>query len=201
MLIHKKMVEALREFDAIKKSQKNQSQGYLFRGIDQFMNEAHRVFSSVGIFVVPEVLENNFQVVEVVRSGGKTALDKIVNLRVRFSFFSEDGSSVSAIAAGEGIDSGDKATNKAMSAALKYCLAQTFLIPTEDVVDADKETPQISSLSDKIITYGKYAGKKFVEIETQELIEYCKAESTSKDQKMISFINDARQYCMTKRGN
>jgi hypothetical protein len=38
------------------------------------------------------------------------------------------------------MDSGDKATNKAMSAAYKYAALQTFCIPTEGDNDADAVT-------------------------------------------------------------
>jgi hypothetical protein len=41
---------------------------------------------------------------------------------------------------GEAMDSGDKATNKAMSAAYKYVTFQTFCIPTEGDNDADLTT-------------------------------------------------------------
>ena len=39
------------------------------------------------------------------------------------------------------MDSGDKATNKAMSVAFKYACFQVFCIPTEDMTDPDAETP------------------------------------------------------------
>jgi hypothetical protein len=41
------------------------------------------------------------------------------------------------------MDSGDKATNKAMSAAYKYMAFQTFAIPTEGDNDADNHTHEI----------------------------------------------------------
>ena len=42
---------------------------------------------------------------------------------------------------GEGMDSGDKATNKAMAIAFKYACFQVFCIPTEEMKDPDEETP------------------------------------------------------------
>ena len=45
---------------------------------------------------------------------------------------------------GEAMDSGDKATNKAMSAAYKYAAFQTFAIPTEGTPDADAETHEVA---------------------------------------------------------
>jgi len=57
----------------------------------------------------------------------------------------EDGSKATARTFGEAMDSGDKATNKAMSAAYKYACFQTFAIPTEGDNDADAHTHQIAA--------------------------------------------------------
>ena len=67
---------------------------------------------------------------------------------MEYDFFAEDGSKVTVgpIPA-EGLDSGDKATNKALSAALKYALIQTFSVPTEDMAEADLESPEIGRRS------------------------------------------------------
>ena len=43
------------------------------------------------------------------------------------------------------MDSGDKATNKAMSVAFKYACFQVFCIPTEEMRDPDAETPPPST--------------------------------------------------------
>ena len=40
------------------------------------------------------------------------------------------------------MDSGDKATNKAMAIAFKYACFQVFCIPTEEMKDPDGETPE-----------------------------------------------------------
>ena len=69
-------------------------------------------------------------------------------LTIRFDFIAIDGSSISATVIGEAMDSGDKATNKAMSIAFKYACFQVFCIPTEEMQDPDSETHTI--ISDKI---------------------------------------------------
>ena len=65
-------------------------------------------------------------------------------LKVRYTFYAEDGTSVSAVVIGEGMDSGDKASNKAMAIAMKYAFFQVFCIPTEEMKDPDAETPEPS---------------------------------------------------------
>ncbi len=43
---------------------------------------------------------------------------------------------------GEGLDNSDKATNKAMSGAMKYALIELFCVPTQDVEDSDRTSPE-----------------------------------------------------------
>jgi hypothetical protein len=43
------------------------------------------------------------------------------------------------------MDSGDKASNKAMSVAMKYAMFQMFMIPTEEMVDPDGESHDVTS--------------------------------------------------------
>jgi hypothetical protein len=44
-LIYSKIANILKETKAITKSEKNQQQGFKFRGIDNVMNELHELFS------------------------------------------------------------------------------------------------------------------------------------------------------------
>ena len=67
---------------------------------------------------------------------------------MEYDFVTEDGSKITIGAIpSEGLDSGDKATNKALSAALKYALIQTFSVATKDMEDADKTSPEIAPKS------------------------------------------------------
>jgi hypothetical protein len=65
-------------------------------------------------------------------------------LKIRYDFFARDGSSVSATVMGEGMDSGDKASNKAMAVAHKYALLQILSIPTEESLDTENESHQVA---------------------------------------------------------
>ena len=65
-------------------------------------------------------------------------------LKIKYTFYAEDGTNVSAVVIGEGMDSGDKASNKAMAIAMKYAFFQVFCIPTEEMKDPDAETPEPS---------------------------------------------------------
>lgn len=149
-LIYKKMSEVMKDIGYVGKSQTNTAQGFKFRGIDTFINTLNPALNKHGVFVAPKVVSEWHDLREVTRSTGKPGIDKHVHLQMSYTFYAEDGSSVviGPIAA-EGIDSGDKATNKALSAALKYALIQTFMIPTEDLVDGDSESPTMAASTPK----------------------------------------------------
>lgn len=147
-LIYKKMSEVMRDIGSVGKDQKNQAQGFKFRGIDQFVNSLYPALTKHGVFMAPRCVSEQHELKEVTRGSGKAGIDKHVTILMEYDFFAEDGSKVTVgpIPA-EGLDSGDKATNKALSAALKYALIQTFSVPTEDMAEADLESPEIGRRS------------------------------------------------------
>ena len=65
-------------------------------------------------------------------------------LKVQYTFHADDGSGVDVVTVGEGMDSGDKAANKAMSAAQKYAFLQTFCIPTEEQKDSEVDHYEVA---------------------------------------------------------
>lgn len=140
MQIYKAMAAVMADMEAIGKDARNQQQGFNYRGIDSVYNTLHPILAKHKIFTTPEVLEKDRSE----RVNNKGTVLAFVSLRMRYTFWCEDGSSVSCIVEGEGMDSGDKASNKAMAIAHKYALLQTFCIPTEDMVDPDSEVHQIA---------------------------------------------------------
>ncbi len=150
-LIYKKMSEVMKDVKAVTKDQKNVAQGFKFRGIDQFVNALYPALTKHGVFMAPRAVSFSQELKDVVRSNGKAGVDKHVAIQVEYDFYAEDGSKVTVgpIPA-EGLDSGDKATNKALSAALKYALIQTFSIPTEDMAEADLDSPEIGKTTNYV---------------------------------------------------
>lgn len=136
--------------DGISKDRKNEQQGFKFRGIDDVYNALSPALVGAGLVITPFVVER--QVVERQSSRGGSLF--YVTLTVDYTFASiDDGSSVVVRAIGEAMDSGDKATNKAMSAAYKYACFQAFCIPTEGDNDADATTHTVAPT--KVKTVGK----------------------------------------------
>jgi hypothetical protein len=122
----------------VSKERRNQAQGYAFRSIDDVYNVLAPILGDVGLCILPRVTE-------------RVASDRIskrgdamfhVTLRVEYDLVSAlDGSKHTVVTYGEAMDTSDKATNKAMSAAYKYCCIQVFSIPTEGDNDPDAHSP------------------------------------------------------------
>lgn len=130
----------------ISKDRKNTQQGYKFRGIDDVYNAMAPILSKHSLCVLPRVLSR--EVVErVTKQGGALFYTTV---EVEFDFVSaEDGSKHTVKTYGEAMDSGDKSTNKAMSAAYKYACMQAFCIPTEGDNDADSTTHEVKAKDEK----------------------------------------------------
>ena len=137
-LIYQKMASILKETKAITKSEKNQQQGFKFRGIDNVMNELHELFAKNDVFILQEV--QDFTVDARPTAKGGTLF--YTRAKIKFRYTTTDGSFVETVNVGEAMDSGDKGMNKAMSIALKYSLLQMSLIPTEEPKDPDRDTPE-----------------------------------------------------------
>lgn len=143
----KKIYESINKIQAalaktgISKDRKNQQQGYAFRGIDDVYGALAPLLAEHGVCVFPRATERTCVERQTQRGGALF----YVTVRVEFDFVSSiDGSAHTCITYGEAMDSADKATNKAMSAAYKYACLQTFCIPTEGDNDADATTHDIA---------------------------------------------------------
>lgn len=113
-------------------------QMYKFRGIDAVYNALNPVMAELGIFVTPEILEQQREE-KISQNGEKVTRLVYTILKVRYTVTAPDGSFIQMTVIGEGMDSGDKSANKAMSIALKYAMFQLFMIPTEEMADPDAE--------------------------------------------------------------
>lgn len=128
----------------IGKNQRNTGPGggYSFRGIDDIYNTVGPIMARHGLVVLPRVLSR--EVSERTSRGGGALFCVVVE--VEFDFVSaHDKSSHTVAIFGEAFDSGDKATNKAMSAAYKYALIEALCIPTQGDNDADATTHEIEA--------------------------------------------------------
>lgn len=139
MNIYESIACIIGEKAAVKKDKRNEAQRYMFRGIDDVMNTFNPLLAKYKVFAVPTVMDMSREE----RTNNKgTALIYTV-LTVQYTFYAEDGTSVTAVTIGEGMDTGDKSVNKAMSAAYKYALFQVFCIPTEELIDSETDSHEV----------------------------------------------------------
>ena len=179
----------------ISKDRRNQQQGFQFRGIDQVYNALAPVLAKHGLVILPRITDRT--VTE--RTTQKGGVLFYVVVKAEFDFVAtEDGSKHTVITYGEAMDSGDKATNKAMSIAYKYAAFQAFCIPTEETaVDPDSEVHEVAAQkpakprpapADVLKAFTEAAGKKSTLEELQEafkkawkMLEGTPEQTTAKD--------------------
>ena len=163
--IYQAINSIMKEIGAIGKNQKNQQQNFMFRGIDAVMNAISPALIKYKVFVVPEVLEQTRE-----ERQTKTGSNLIYSVcKMKYTFYAEDGSFVEAVVVGEGMDSGDKATNKAMSIAFKYACFQVFCIPTEEMKDPDEECHEVEPKKKQKSESAAVADKKLQKIDAVQL--------------------------------
>lgn len=138
--IYEAISNVMAEIGAVGKNKKNtQGQGFMYRGIDDVMNALQPALIKYKVFVTPTVT-NEIREERQSKQGGVLLYTR---LTIDYTFYTIDGSCVKATVIGEAMDSGDKATNKAMSIGFKYACFQVFCIPTEEMADPDSETHNI----------------------------------------------------------
>jgi hypothetical protein len=133
--VYELMSRVMRDVRDVGKNGENKSQNYKFRGVDDAIGALAQPLRDHGVFMTPEVLDFKTEL-----RGRMNA----VMMRVAFHFYGPAGDHVTAITMGEASDVADKASNKAMSAALKYALIHTFMIPVDSnsLDDGDRDHPE-----------------------------------------------------------
>lgn len=139
--------QAMQMIGAVGKDSKNEQQKFMYRGIDAVMNALNPVMAKLGLFMTPEVLEQTREERTSIKKDSygneRTSTLLYSIMKIKYTLYAPDGSNVSCVVIGEGMDSGDKASNKAMSVAFKYAAFQLFCIPTEEMVDPDAECHEV----------------------------------------------------------
>lgn len=158
------------DIGSIRKDETNDFDHYKFRGIDAVYNAIQPALVKNGVFIVPDLQDINQEE----RTSGNNKTMIYTTVKVRFTLYAEDGTSISGVFPGEAMDRSDKSTNKAMTAAYKYMIFELFTIPTEDNQDADKESPE--------------AGKKKTSVgrerAREKLLAYFKEKNIKTDEQM-----------------
>lgn len=187
--IYESMAAVMEDCGAVAKNDKNEQQKYKYRGIDAVMNALNPALRKNHVFVVPEVIDQSREE----RQGRNGGVLIYSITKVKYTFYAEDGSSVSAVVIGEGMDSGDKSMNKAMSAAFKYACFQAFCIPTEEMRDSEEDSHEVMPRAPKERAEAVYPDratmtKAIVRLSTTESLDKWLKNQNAKD---INEVPDA----------
>lgn len=161
--------KALKEKGVLVKGATNEYDKYTYFSEAQYKELFTELFSEHGLELkFNEIEYNTFEGSEKQANGRMPKLE--------FTLFDcETGFYESTTITGEGIDKGDKAGYKAYTGALKYYLADTFMVATGD--DPEKESPDSKmnkkKASDKQI---EYLRKLYNAEEQARIIQYYKVE-------------------------
>jgi hypothetical protein len=139
--IHQALIAAQKAIKNVGKDGQNTYDRYAYRTIDGVMDAVHAAFVQAGVVAIPKVISKE----QVERTSRKGEMMIHTTLEVEYTFYAQDGSNVSAIVQGEGMDRGDKSINKAMSGAYKYAMFQVLAIPTAEMIDSETESPEIGA--------------------------------------------------------
>lgn len=129
MKVNEALAAVMADVTSVGKTERNSHQNYSFRGIDAVVNAVGPALRRHGVVLIPEVLSLEAEQVSVGRNNTQM---RSVTVQVRYTFIGPDGDGVSGVAVGESMDSGDKATPKAMSVALRTFLLQALMLPTDE---------------------------------------------------------------------
>lgn len=141
-LIYKQIPLIMAEIGSVAKLHKNETQKYAFRSIEDLYLAAQPAMAKHGVFCAPQAVERVEYRFERTNDYGKTTTWVHVALKVVHRFYATDGSFVEVTTWGEGLDNSDKSSYKCLSGAMKYALIELFCVPTEDIADADRTTPE-----------------------------------------------------------
>lgn len=139
--IHAAIAACMADIGGVAKGRKNQQQGYNYRGIADLALACQPAMARHGIHMVPHRVISEEKADRETKNGG---LMSHIRQRIEWRFYcAADGSFVSCETTGEAMDSGDKASNKVMTASQKYALNLIFCIPEDDPeADADSASPE-----------------------------------------------------------
>ncbi|WP_329423013.1 ERF family protein [Streptomyces sp. NBC_01268] len=129
----------MRDVMPVGKDKDNHQQNYKFRGVDDAMSAMAGPMRNHGCFIAPEVIEHKQ------RPRGEKGTHTVLTMLYRI--YGPAGDCLAVTIPGEAMDTADKSTNKAMSAALKYMLFQVFMIPVDarSIDDGDRDHPVMSN--------------------------------------------------------
>src|SRR5688500_6783649 len=134
--------EIMNAIDAIKKGKTSDHGNFKFRGIDDVMNVLGPLLRAHCVFITPELVSCTRE--RYTSNGGGGLMNTMVEVKYVFTSAADGSTHTVGPIPGEGMDTGDKSSTKAMSVAMRTMLLQVFAIPTEDR-DPDHDVYEVAA--------------------------------------------------------
>lgn len=150
----------------IDKKQRNKYDGYNFRGIDDVYNALAPIISQHNLVIAPNVLDVTTEERQTAKGGAIFSKTVLVEYFVKTA--ADDGIKLRIV--GEGMDRGDKAINKAMSAAYKNLCFQLFCIPVQGDDSENESHEVVHSKKKQNIAWMKKAKAELDNLKTPEKV-------------------------------
>lgn len=112
----------------IRKGERNQQQGFNFRGIDAVLNAVGPALREHGVTIIPTAESIETERYATAKGGQMQG----VIVHMRYTVYGPEGDSFEGSAYGQAADAGDKAVSKAESVAYRTFLLQALTVPTDE---------------------------------------------------------------------
>lgn len=143
MNIYQKIAAITGEVGAIKKAGQNREQNYSFIEYAAVAGELRTLFAKYGVVIIPNMQKTSEQSRnDFTTRAGKGGVAVLIDFKFDIVNADKPDDRFSVDWVGEAVDYGDKATNKAATAALKYYLMRQFNISEKGEQEADAHTPE-----------------------------------------------------------
>jgi hypothetical protein len=133
--IYKALANIMQEVNSLPKNGWNTNEKYKYLQIDDLYEMLHPLFAKNRVFLSHEVIATK----ESTRKARGGWDNFYIEMTIKINFITDDGSSHSVITQSHAMDNGDKAYNKAITAAYKYALIPMFLLVTGEKIDTENE--------------------------------------------------------------
>lgn len=143
--IYEALLAVYKTIGYVQKGGQNKAQNYRYAGETDLIAALRPVMVENDIIFWPSGVERSHEVQVATTNQGEAFTKSTFNTKIiatlQYTFrHVPSNTEIKVQVIGEGVDSGDKASYKAMTGALKYALRQTFLIETGDEPEADIKT-------------------------------------------------------------
>nr|DAQ42013.1 MAG TPA: ERF superfamily protein [Caudoviricetes sp.] len=145
--LYQKLAKITGEIGVIAKDGNNQQQKYKYIEYETIAGKFRELFSKYGVVLIPSMVEQERSAITTSR--GSSGVSTVCHFE--FTVVNADKPDDRFVVKwqGEAADYGDKATNKAATAAVKYYLMRQFNISSKGDEDPDSQTPEVAAKQQK----------------------------------------------------